>query len=62
MRYIGDFQSRMLLTLFYFTIVVPFALIVRICTDPLRVRSRRRSGWVSRRPDLTDLKSFQQQF
>lgn len=62
MRYIGDFQSRMLLTFFYFTIVIPFALLVRVITDPLGVRSRRTTGWVSRRGDLTDLKSFRQQF
>jgi hypothetical protein len=35
---IGEFQSRVLLTAFYFTVFVPFALLTRLFSDPLRLR------------------------
>jgi hypothetical protein len=35
---IGNFQARVLLTAFYFLIVPPFALIVKIFKDPLGLR------------------------
>jgi hypothetical protein len=39
-RKIGNFQSRILLTLFYFVIVLPFGLGVRLLADPLHIRAR----------------------
>jgi hypothetical protein len=42
-RKIGDFQARVLLTLFYFVILAPFALVVRGTADPLALR--RGGGW-----------------
>jgi hypothetical protein len=35
---IAEFQSRFLLTVFYFTVLVPFALLTRLFSDPLRLR------------------------
>ncbi len=40
-RKIGKFQSRILLTFFYFVIVLPFGLGVRLLADPLHIRRRR---------------------
>jgi hypothetical protein len=40
---IGQFQSRVLLTVFYFTIFVPFALVMRLFSDPLLLRRGTRS-------------------
>ena len=37
-RKIGKFQSRIILTVFYFVIVTPFGLGVRLFADPLRIR------------------------
>ncbi len=37
-RVIGNFQARVLLSLFYFVVVPPFALIVKLGKDPLRLR------------------------
>ncbi len=34
-RALGNFQARVWLTLFYFVLVPPFALIVRLFSDPL---------------------------
>lgn len=34
----GDFQGRFFAVLFYFTLFVPFAVAVRLLTDPLQIR------------------------
>ena len=36
---IGDFQARLILSLFYFLIVLPIGLIARIFFDPLSLTS-----------------------
>jgi hypothetical protein len=35
---IGNFQARVLLTVFYFSVVPPFALVLRMWKDPLALR------------------------
>ena len=42
-RKIGDFQARVLLTFFYFVVLAPFAMGVRLMADPLRLRQP--GGW-----------------
>ena len=42
---IGDFQARALLSIFYFIILAPFALIVRLVSDPLAIKSDTGRGW-----------------
>jgi len=44
-RRLGDFQARVLLTLFYFSAIMPFAILVRCATDPLSLKSRTPRGW-----------------
>jgi hypothetical protein len=39
-RKIGNFQARVLLTLLYAILVLPFGLIVRLFADPLRIKHR----------------------
>jgi hypothetical protein len=47
--YIGDFQARWLLTVLYFTFVLPFGLITRLVKDPLSIRHRPiGSAWIKR--------------
>jgi hypothetical protein len=43
-RIVADAQARLVLTAFFFTIVAPFALLVRWATDPLAL-GRGRRGW-----------------
>ena len=43
---IGDVQARILLTIFYFLILAPFALVVRWGMDPLAIKTA--AGWRSR--------------
>jgi len=39
-RKIGNFQARVLLTVLYGTLVLPFGLIARWFADPLRIKKR----------------------
>jgi hypothetical protein len=60
--YIGDFQARLLLTVFYFTIAAPFALLTRLL-DPLRLRAAGgTSAWLARPEDQQDLHGHRRQF
>jgi len=42
---VGDFQARLLLTVFYFVIALPFALVVRWMS---RAKGREAPGWIRR--------------
>ncbi len=60
--YIGDFQARLLLTVFYFTVAVPFSLLARLL-DPLRTRIPvGSSAWTARADGQQDLHSHRRQF
>jgi len=43
-RKLGDVQARLLLSLLYFTIIAPFALVVRWLCDPLSIKPHQQ-GW-----------------
>jgi len=45
-RKIGDVQSRLLLCVFYYVILAPFGIGVRMLSDPLRLRRQRLSHWL----------------
>ena len=46
---IGDFQARWLLTVIYFTFVLPFGLFTHLVKDPLSIRHRPNgSAWIKR--------------
>ena len=62
---IGKFQSRIVLTLVYFVIVLPFGLGVRLFADPLRIRrrsTRQQSDWSVRQTSDVDLDASYRQF
>jgi hypothetical protein len=52
-RAIGTFQGRVLLTILYVTVVLPFGIGVSLFSDPLRIRHRPRS-WLGREPSPAD--------
>jgi hypothetical protein len=54
-RKIGDVQSRVMLVIFYFVILAPFGLAVRILSDPLRLRPQRFSHWLPKERKTTAL-------
>lgn len=59
----GSFQSRMILAFLFFLVVSPFALAVKIFSDPLKIRSQSsESYWISRQEMTTDMESHRKQF
>ena len=53
-QFIGDQVGRVVLTVFYFTLFLPFALAVRLFSDPLAIRAQGRPKWLERTThDLT---------
>lgn len=60
---IGAVNSRVLLTLFYFVLVVPVGVIVRLVSDPLFLKQGKRlSYWVSREEKNVTLDESRRQF
>lgn len=53
-QFMGDQIGRVVLTIFYFTLFMPFGLGVRFFGDPLALRPRKPVAWVERKTqDLT---------
>jgi hypothetical protein len=60
---LGDFQSRIILALFYFTIVAPFGLGLRLLSDPLQLKGFQQARTWPERPAASDnLEKARQQF
>jgi hypothetical protein len=51
---IGNFQARILLTLFYAVLVFPFGIVVRLFSDPLRIK-KRPTSWLDHPNEAYDL-------
>ena len=49
-RWLGDYVARVALTVFYFTVALPFGLLVSKTQDPLDLR-RLTGGWIRRPPE-----------
>ncbi len=45
----GDFVARIFMTVFYFTVAIPFGIGVRVFKDPLHLKSPR-TTWLKREP------------
>jgi phosphoglycerol transferase MdoB-like AlkP superfamily enzyme len=59
----GSFQSRVLLSFFFFIIVSPFALAVKWFSDPLRIkRQKQDTYWNIRREEKPDIEQYRRQF
>lgn len=60
---IANFQARLLLVFFYFIVVTPFAVGVKLLSDPLRLRiPKRASYWVNRERVDTSIEGGRRQF
>ncbi|MEX0999726.1 MAG: hypothetical protein WD000_07180 [Thermodesulfobacteriota bacterium] len=42
---IGDFNARVILTIFYFILLCPFAIMLKLFTDPLEIKKKEHVGW-----------------
>jgi hypothetical protein len=51
---IGNFQARVLLTIFYGVLVMPFGLAARLFSDPLRIK-RRPAEWLEHPNEPIDM-------
>lgn len=47
-QFLGDWLARLVLTIFYFTILVPFGVGVRLFSDPLHIKKQPAELWRSR--------------
>lgn len=60
---IGSFQSRLVLSFFFFLFVTPFGLGVKIFRDPLRLKKREKTSyWLSRKETASGLEQSRKQF
>ena len=53
-RKIGNFQARLLLTIFYAVVMFPFGMAVRLLFDPMHIK-RRPIRWLNRPLESEDL-------
>jgi hypothetical protein len=51
---IGNFQARVLLTIFYAVLVLPFGIAIRLFSDPLRIKHRP-TQWLEHSNETHDL-------
>ncbi len=58
---VGDVQGRVIVTLFYFTILVPFGIGSRLFGDSLDIRPNQPARWLERPPVPTDIDDARRQ-
>ena len=56
---VGNYQGRAIALLFYYTILVPFGLGVRLFSDPLRLKQ---ASWLPREAVSSDLGDARRQY
>jgi len=62
-RRMGSFQSRMILSLLYFIFILPFALGVKLFSDPLLIKKKTSSThWLPKREFQGTAEQFRRQF
>lgn len=61
-QFLGDWLARVVLTIFYFTIFVPFGLGVRLFGDPLNIKAQPAQLWRPRATGDQKLEEIQRQF
>ena len=52
---IGNFQARLILTLFYFIAISPFAVVVKYVSKPLRLKLSHSSNWRGSQAESDDI-------
>lgn len=59
---IGVFESRLLLTLCYFTLLLPFGLLFSLLADPFGVKTKKRTTWTTNRTGAETVTTLREQF
>ena len=57
----GNMLSRVFLTLLYFLLLGPFAIVYRLVADPLRIRRPKDSNWWEWQADNETLRAARKQ-
>ena len=58
----GTFMSRVILTVIYFTVVMPWGAGIRLFGDPLEIKRAHAHGWKANPKSPSTLKEFLRQF
>ncbi|MEW6095382.1 MAG: hypothetical protein AB1567_02490 [bacterium] len=58
----GNFQARIILSIFYFIMVAPIAIGVKLFSNPLGLKRRANSYWIPKVFKKYDLKNARRQF
>jgi len=61
-RFMGNIVGRIFLTLFYFTVFVPFGVGVRLFSDPLQIKGERKEAWNERSTGDKTVEELTRQF
>ena len=61
-RAIGVVQTRILMVVFYFVLVLPLGLVMRMRGDPLHLKAPRGSNWTPHRDEDANLETARRQF
>ena len=59
---IGNFNTRLILTLFYIIFVVPIGLIMKVFTDRLKLRHPSGSAWITKKTQENEQDYARRQF
>ncbi len=62
-QFMGDLVGRVVMTLFYFTLLLPFGLIITLFGDPLDMKHKDKApAWQARTTGDRNLEEAQRQF
>ena len=62
-EFLGTLNAWLILTVLYFSLVMPFGILARLLTDPLRLRRRRATPyWIPRAEKVVSLEDMKRPF
>jgi len=61
-QFLGNLLARVVLTIFYFTVFVPFGLGVRLFSDPLGIKTQATKYWQERTTEDQTLEDVLKQY
>lgn len=61
-RFMGNIVTRIVLTVLYFTVFVPFGVGARLFTDPLQIKEERDVSWNQRQTGDKTLEEIMRQY
>lgn len=61
-HHLGIFQSKVILTLFYFILLLPFGIIFSLFKDELGVKTAQKSTWTRKKNQSMSIAELKEQF